>query len=111
MQAILEQRDIEDRLRDREKDSQDREMQLKTKAANELKDLTTNHQKELRKLRTQVKFMEIELLEEKHGHEEHVELTQKVLSQLNIDMDNLRMQHVRGPDSLRESGSSSIRQP
>lgn len=43
MLAILEQRDIEDRLRDREKDFQDKEMQLKTNAANELKDLTTNH--------------------------------------------------------------------
>ena len=67
-------------------------MQLKTNAANELKDLTANHQKELRKLRTQVKFMEIELLEEKHGHEEHVNLTEKVLNQLNLDMDNLRSQ-------------------
>ena len=43
MQAILEQRDIEDRLKDRERDFQDREMQLKTNAANELKDFNISH--------------------------------------------------------------------
>jgi len=76
MQAILESRDIEDRLRDLEHDSKDREMQLKGTAANELKDLTSTHQKELRKLRTSIKFLELELLEERHGHEEHVKMTE-----------------------------------
>ena len=79
MQAILEQRDIEDRLKDRERDFQDREMQLKTNTANELKDLNISHQKELRKLRNNIKFIELELMEEKNGHEEHLKLTKQVM--------------------------------
>lgn len=83
MQAILEQRDVEDRLRDLERDSKDRELQLKTTAANELKDLTANHSKEIKKLKTQLRFAELELMEERHGNEEHVKMTEMVLGQLN----------------------------
>lgn len=54
-------------------------MQLKTNSANELKDLANSHQKENQKLRTQLKFMELELMEERHGHEEHVKLTEQSL--------------------------------
>ena len=110
MQAILEQRDIEDRLRDRERDFHDREMQLKANSANELKDLTISHQKEIQKLRTKLKFTELELMEERHGHEEHVKLTEQSLSQINIEMDNLRMQQ-QTTDSLRDSRGSSSIQP
>lgn len=101
MQAILEQRDIEDRLRDLEHDSKDREMQLRATAANELKDLTTSNQQVLRKLRTELKFLDLELLEERHGHEEHVKMTDQVLAQLNQEMDNLRFSQK--VDSVRES--------
>ena len=80
MQAILEQRDIEDRLRDRERDFHDKEIQLKTNAANELRDLNASHQKEVRKLRTMLKIKELELSEERLGHEEHIKLTDQVLS-------------------------------
>ena len=43
MAIQLEQRDIEDRLRDLERDFHDKEMQLKLNSANELRDLTNNH--------------------------------------------------------------------
>jgi len=91
MQAILEQRDIEDRLRDLERDFQDRELQFKTNAANSLRDLTISHQTELRRLKTQLKFIELELMEERHGHEEHLKFTKQVMAQLDVEVDNLRL--------------------
>ena len=69
MQAILEQRDIEDRLRDLEHDAKEKEIYIKTSAASELKELAFQHQKELRKIRKDFKYLEIELLEERFGHE------------------------------------------
>ena len=47
-------------------------------------------------------------MEEKNGHEEHLKLTKQVMDQMNVEMDNLRVQQ-RG-DSLRNSQSSSTRQ-
>ena len=49
--------------------------------------------------------MELELMEERHGHEEHVKLTEQSMIQLNAEMDNLRLQQA---DSLRDSRGSSI---
>ena len=35
--------------------------------------------------------MELELMEEKNGHEEHLKLTKQVMDQMNVEMDNLRV--------------------
>ena len=43
MQAILESRTVEDRLRDLQRDAKDKEVQLKTNAANELQQLASSH--------------------------------------------------------------------
>ena len=48
-------------------------------------------------------------MEERHGNEEHVKMTEMVLGQLNSEMDNLRMSHKVG--SLKESMSGSVQQP
>ena len=76
METILLQRDIEDRLRDRERDFQDRENQLKRNAAKDLHDLSASHQAEKQKLRKELQWKDMELIEERRGHEEHVRLTE-----------------------------------
>ena len=53
-----------------------------------------------------MKFLELELMEERHGHEEHVKLTETVLQQLNAEMDNLK--HMRRCESVRGSGIGSL---
>ena len=83
-------------------------MQLKTQAANEIKALAQAHQDELKKYRKQLVEKELELMEERHGHEDHVKMTEQVINKLNQEMDNLRNinYHLRS-DSMRESSSSA----
>lgn len=49
-------------------------------------------------------------MEERHGHDEHVKLTDQTIKQINIEMDNLRLQQQTS-ESLRDSRGSSLHQP
>ena len=66
MQEILKQRDVEDRLRDLERDFQDKEKQFKFTAANELKDLVAKHQQEIeietKDLKKKLKFLTLKMI-------------------------------------------------
>lgn len=45
-------------------------------------------------------------MEERHGHEEHLKLTQQVFGELKVEMDNLNLQKG-GVDSMRGSLTSA----
>ena len=108
MEAIIKRRDIEDHLRDCERDFLDREMQLRNEMAMSIRDLTNIHQTELRKLKTQFQIIELELMEERHGHEEHVKCTNQVLAQLHASMDSMKNPRASDDDVHGSLSSANL---
>ena len=77
---MLENKNLEDRLKERDQEMKDERNQLKQQALNELKVQKNQFDLTLKKLKTQLKFAKLELAEERKGQEENQKLTQSVMT-------------------------------
>ena len=80
MMMMLENKNLEDRLKERDQEMKDEKNQLKQQALNELKVQKKQFDLTLKKLKTQLKFAKLELAEERKGQEENQKLTQSVMT-------------------------------
>ena len=80
MMMMLDNKNLEDRLKERDQEMKDEKNQLKQQALNELKVQKKQFDLTLKKLKTQLKFAKLELAEERKGQEENQKLTQSVMT-------------------------------
>ena len=92
MTILLEKKDVDEKLRDQNREIAEKEASTKQLALTEMKQLQANYEKQLKKLRFELDLARVELYEERKGQEENQRITNENMILISNDIASLRQQ-------------------